>query len=56
MNKPIFGELSAEMPDGYVMSMENSIPAMNDPSWMKYLHGVQRFNESILGWLDRNAK
>lgn len=41
---------------GYVSSMEHSIPPMNDPAWTKYLHGVQLFNESILGWLDRNAK
>ena len=41
---------------GYVASMEHSIGPMNDPAWTKYLHGVQSFNERILGWLDRNAK
>ena len=41
---------------GYVSSMENSIPAMNDPGWTKYLHAVQSFNVAIQTWLDRNAK
>lgn len=41
---------------GYVESMEARIGPMEDPAWQKYLHGVQLFNESILGWLDRNAK